>query len=264
MNKKPEIEAVSELLGSKFEPDPDQRPRIAASHSAHGVLFGRFDGEEVAAKPFVGKRSAERAKHEERMFGLVRSLGFYTLEPIMVVPDKKLSVLLTRYVHGLRAGNTLSIEEPPSTELGGRVTTGVRNMASTLAMMHSTIRNGEASYPVTHGDPQIKNFGFMRHEPADQPMWVFDLEKTTKQTYKNPGFRASTLRDLGRFTHSLATRRYGGETTDQAVSTFEETVVEPYTDTLGHQTKQNVQLVPIMREITEKFQSAHKRNNNKN
>ncbi|HZP55226.1 MAG TPA: lipopolysaccharide kinase InaA family protein [Candidatus Saccharimonadales bacterium] len=227
---------TTRVFGDDFIPDRSRL--IGASDTAHQVSFGKHydsaNGEwrEVAAKPFLGPRAAEKAKNETRLTAVLRDLGFRTLSPVLVAEGDGVAILLTNYVPGLIGANALPLEAHPSTALGESVGETAASIAATLGRLHAS--------HVTHGDAQIKNFGLKTHGPAGQEPIVMDLEKATHHKNTNPAhrekaeyyFNRATQGDLRVLSDSMGFRSYGGRGIRRARKHFTDTIIEPYQETV--------------------------------
>src|SRR3989338_5843247 len=110
---------------------------LGATSSAHNVFFGRENGREVAVKPFRKGNVSERAEHEERMYQIVRELGFRTLRRVMVKkhPSDEIAYLLTEYEPRLISLASL-VNSDPGFAGSQIVKATVRQAAATLGTLH--------------------------------------------------------------------------------------------------------------------------------
>lgn len=243
---------IVEALGPLFKLDP--RKSIGAAHSGHGVVFGSYAGMEVAAKPFAGNRSGIRASYEKRMLGVVRNLGVKVMQPIDVVDDGDISILLTHYERGLIGASGLSLEASRISETGRQVAESMGAVAVTLANLHDN--------DTTHGDPQGKNFGFKVAEITanqNRTPWVFDLEKSAQHGRTSPYRERAIRRDWQRLTFTLGSRRYGGRALAMAKAHVIETVLEPYVETRLAAGKCADNLTTVIEYALENFENTRRR-----
>lgn len=268
MNAPNSKKVVQTILGGRFEDDPTMR--FGSSNSGHGVRFGKFllscdELVEVAAKPFISRRGVSKAQYEAKITETIRGFGFDTLDPVEVVAGQvgnvEAAVLLTHYRRGLVGGNTLSLDADPNTSIGRRVAQAAGKVAITTARLHSK--------SATHGDPQMKNFGFSTADTSTgyetMPL-VFDLEKATlhapKSSNRSHGFTCSNLENLTggirrewvRLSYSLGSRFYG----DGSLVYFHDTVIEPYMEELDPTLKAEVSFLPIIESTLANFARSQK------
>ncbi len=255
-------EVINAVLGEDFV--DDRTMKFGSSHSGHGVRFGYYGEEfiEVAAKPYWGRKAIAKANYEKGITEKVRRLGFNTLVPFTVIElpaDERpsvgdMAVLLTHYKQGYGGGNTLSLEVDPHSDRGQSIAKAVSSVAVATAQLHNE--------RVTHGDPQLKNWGFLTAGPADQEPLIFDLEKATTHSSKRSSngafcarpdnFTSAIKRDLERLSFSLGARLYGGDIEGH----FADTVVEPYMATLCPGIKSALEFVPIIDGMVTNFEAT--------
>ena len=226
---------MEELLGDDFV--RFDRRKLGAVDSAHETAFGTYKGQEVAAKAFysdaadpnkANQRVNQKALKEMKLEEKLAALGIRGVEPISVVKPRqtRTAVLMTKYIPNLLGANTLSLEADPQTAKGVVLARPLGAIATTLGQLHG--------YRITHGDPQMKNFGYLTHEvnnwDLDHPL-TLDLEAGFMHGSHNRGneyFERLAIKDVGRMAISLGDRQYGGADHDLASDIFRETVLMPY------------------------------------
>ncbi len=217
---------LEELLGPEFE--RIERRNLGAIDSVHQVGFGMYKGQDVVAKQFYSKSAMQKAQNEARLETMIAKWGMQTVEPIKVVdPGKpKSAVLLTKYIPGLKGGNTLTYDiDPTSPELFG-IGQAMGAYALILGQLHAK--------RVTHGDPQLKNFGFLEeniHADLYDQAYIFDLESGSQHGTSGKGnemFDVMVKKDLGKLAVTLGDRRLGGESDEVAQDMLNDLLILPY------------------------------------
>lgn len=245
------IEVVSALMGDDFIVKP--RRAIGSTDSVHGVVFGehRVFGDAVA-KPFHSKGAETKARNEMRQTKMVGSLGYLTLKPLIVVADRDLHIaaFLSEYQPGLLSLNGYSVEAEPDSEDGKVIAPSVTRISTILSELHSE--------RITHGDPQIKNFGFLKDTNEEEPI-IFDFETTTRHGGQgcDADMPVRLKRDLSRLGTSLGRRQFGGVQPDVAMGHFQETVLDPYSEGLAGGAR--LMLRETVHSATDAFMSARSR-----
>ena len=217
---------IQELLGEEFE--PMDRRELGAIDSAHETGFGVYEGVDVVAKPFYGAASHHRATKEAYLEQTIASHGIRTVEPIKVVTPRQANtaVLLTKYIPGMLGANTLTLEADPDSQKGAALAQPLGAIAMSLGRLHG--------FRITHGDPQIKNYGFLAKEIAegitDDP-YVWDLESGSKHGTKGRATELlgqSAKNDLGKLGRSLGRKQLGGSDSERAEDVLRDLVLRPY------------------------------------
>lgn len=241
-----------EHAGLDFE--LDSRKSLGATDAAHQPIVGRLDkSKDVVVKPFRSKHAEQKAKNEMLRTRQARNKGFEAPKPLDVVELKRLKValLVSEYMPNIIGAHTLSYEADPDSEEGRALKTPVSSIARVLGQLHG--------HRMTHGDPQVKNFGFKADEVFENPYVrpvVFDFEGA--QTYSENGMGGSMLEtnkrsDLQKLMLSLGGRQYGGENIKTAEELMRETVVETYLTTQACESLGSLAVASIIDNAREDF-----------
>lgn len=246
---------VEELLGEEFI--RDKRLVLGSTDSAHAVAFGEFRGESVVAKPFYGKAALHRAQKELQLEKFVGKNGIKTVNPLEVISPRqeRAAVLISELIPGLKGMNVLSLGEDPSTPYGAALTEPIRSVVETLGQIHAL--------RVTHGDPQIKNFGFTEREAADGLIklkpYVYDFESGSMHGDNKKGseyLENSAKKDVRILSKSLGARQFGGQDDDVANDTLREVVLGSYMSSPGMEVMGPAEATKTVDESLRAFQAS--------
>src|SRR3982751_2297706 len=104
-NRKPSQKPVAELLEGFTE---DKRRIIGASDSAHKLVVGTYNDQEVAIKPFRSKKGVTKARNEFAITNAVAERGFPTPEPVEVKELKRqlVTLLISKYIANITGAHT--------------------------------------------------------------------------------------------------------------------------------------------------------------
>lgn len=231
----------------------DARRSIGATDSAHEAVFGEYEGQDVIVKPFRSRQSLQKANNEMLRTRQARNKGVIAPKPIDVIGLKQLKVALyiSEYMPGIIGAHTLSYESDPESEAGQALKVPVSSIAKTLGSLHG--------HRMTHGDPQVKNFGFRSNEVFENPFTkpvVFDFEGASTYSEKGLGnemFETNKRNDLRKLMLSLGGRQYGGQNLKTAEEIMRETVIETYLATQACESLGSIAVATIVDNAREDF-----------
>ena len=204
--------------------------RLAGNtQSFHEVVFGTYDGIDVAIKPYKddgqGIRECMRlAEHEESMYERVGELGYLTFITLGILESKDAALLVTKYEPDIMSATTLPIGEVGrkfENEIVIDPSIAISGIATTIAHLHNDA--------ITHGDAKPRNFSFHRRTGIG-PI-VLDLEAARdhrKSGKRNEYFVNSVRNDLRSMTYSLGYQGFGGKNMKGAWGLLDEIVLDPY------------------------------------